>query len=63
VSVVAHFGGIPIEETVASAGPALFVAFGAAWANLRARVHAVTDAAGQRDTETLTIDYVDATPD
>jgi hypothetical protein len=40
VSVLAHVGGFPIEETLATAGPALLVAFGVAWANLRARVHA-----------------------
>jgi hypothetical protein len=33
---LAHVGGIPIEETLASLGPALLVAFGVAWANLRA---------------------------
>jgi hypothetical protein len=38
VSVLAHVGGFPIEETLASAGPALLVAFGAAWASFRARV-------------------------
>jgi hypothetical protein len=36
--VIAHVGGIPLEETLASAGPALLVAFGAACANLRARM-------------------------
>jgi FtsZ-interacting cell division protein ZipA len=34
----AHIGGIPIEETLGSLGPALLVAFGVAWAQLRARV-------------------------
>jgi len=34
----AHIGGIPIEETLASVGPALLVAFGVAWAQLRARL-------------------------
>jgi len=34
----AHIGGIPIEETVGSLGPALFVAFGVTWAQLRARL-------------------------
>lgn len=33
----AHIGGVPIEETVGSFGPALLVAFGAAAAKLRAR--------------------------
>jgi hypothetical protein len=35
---VAHVGGIPIEETLGSLGPALLVAFGVAWATLRARL-------------------------
>ena len=35
---IAHVGGIPVEETLASLGPALLVAFGVAWANLRARL-------------------------
>jgi hypothetical protein len=34
----AHVGGIPIEETLASLGPALLVGFAATWANLRARL-------------------------
>ena len=29
----AHVGGIPIEETLGSFGPALFVGLGVAWAN------------------------------
>jgi hypothetical protein len=33
----AHVGGLPIEETLASLGPALLVGFGALWAKLRAR--------------------------
>jgi hypothetical protein len=36
MTVVGHVGGIPIEETLASLGPALLVALGVAWANLRA---------------------------
>jgi hypothetical protein len=36
--MIAHIAGVPIEEMVASAGPALLVAFGVAWANLRARI-------------------------
>jgi hypothetical protein len=35
---LAHVGGIPIEETVGSCGPALLVAIGVASARLRARV-------------------------
>jgi hypothetical protein len=38
---IAHVGGIPLEETLASLGPALLVAFGVAWANLRARLRRV----------------------
>jgi hypothetical protein len=34
---LAHVGGVPIEETVASFGPALLVALGAVAAKLRAR--------------------------
>jgi hypothetical protein len=37
----AHIGGIPIEETLAPFGPALLVAFGVAWARLRARLRLV----------------------
>jgi hypothetical protein len=32
----AHIGGLPIEETLASSGPVLLVALGAAAAKLRA---------------------------
>jgi hypothetical protein len=35
---IAHVGGLPIEETLASVGPALLVGFGVARANLRARL-------------------------
>ena len=47
----AHIGGIPIEETLAPFGPALLVAFGVAWAQLRARlrpVHSRTSASGKK---------------
>jgi hypothetical protein len=37
----AHVGGIPIEETLGSLGPALLVGIGVAWANLRARLRPV----------------------
>ena len=37
----AHVGGVPIEETLGSFGPALLVAFGVAWAELRARLRCV----------------------
>jgi hypothetical protein len=36
----AHMGGIPLEETLTSLGPALLVAFWAAWSQLRARLKA-----------------------
>ena len=35
--MTAHIGGVPIEETLASFGPALLVALGAMAAKLRAR--------------------------
>jgi hypothetical protein len=35
---LAHIGGLPVEEAVASFGPALLAAFGAAAARLRARL-------------------------
>jgi hypothetical protein len=35
---VAHVGGIPIDETLGSFGPALLVCLGVAWAKLRARL-------------------------
>jgi hypothetical protein len=34
----AHVGGIPIEETLGSLGPALLVGLGLAWAKFRARL-------------------------
>ena len=36
-----HVAGIPIEETLASLGPALLVGLGVAWAELRARLRRV----------------------
>jgi hypothetical protein len=36
----AHVGGIPVEETIGSVGPALVVGVGMAWARLRARLRA-----------------------
>jgi hypothetical protein len=35
---LAHVAGVPVEETLASLGPALLVAFGVMGANLRARL-------------------------
>jgi hypothetical protein len=36
--IVAHIGGIPIEETIAMYGPALLLAAGAVSARLGARI-------------------------
>ena len=44
----AHIGGIPIEETLGSLGPALLVAFGVAWSQLRARLRPVRSRAAPR---------------
>ena len=38
---IAHVGGIPIEETLGSFGPALLVGLGVASAKLRARLRRV----------------------
>jgi hypothetical protein len=38
---LAHVAGMPIEETLASFGPALLVGFGVASAKLRARLRGV----------------------
>ena len=35
---LAHVGGVPLEETIGSFGPALLVGVGVAWARLRARL-------------------------
>jgi hypothetical protein len=35
---IAHIGGIPIEETLGSLGPAVLAGLGVAWANLRSRL-------------------------
>jgi hypothetical protein len=45
-SPVAHVGGVPIEETLGSFAPALLVALGVAWAQLRARLRRVRARAG-----------------
>ena len=37
----AHIGGIPIEETFGSLGPALRIASGVAWTQRRARLRPV----------------------
>ena len=38
---IAHVGGIPVEETLGSFGPALLLGLGIAWARLRARLRRV----------------------
>lgn len=38
MTTLAHVGGVPIEETLGSLGPALLVGLGVAWGNLRARL-------------------------
>ena len=38
---IAHVGGIPVEETLGSFGPALLLGLGVAWAKLRARLRRV----------------------
>ena len=44
-----HIAGIPFEETLASIGPVLLVAVGAALATLRARLRRVGHARAERD--------------
>jgi len=44
----AHIGGVPVEETLGSFGPALLVAFGVAWTQLRAHLRPVRSRAGAR---------------
>ena len=41
--IVAHVGGMPVEETVVSLGPVLVVGAGVAWASLRGRLSAGLD--------------------
>jgi hypothetical protein len=41
MTVIAHVGGVPIEETLGMYGPALLVGLGVAWAKLRARLRRV----------------------
>jgi hypothetical protein len=42
----AHVGGLPVEETLGSFGPALLVALGVAWGRLRARLRRVRSRPG-----------------
>jgi hypothetical protein len=41
MTVIAHVGGIPIEETLGMYGPTLLLALGAASASVRARLRRV----------------------
>ena len=43
---LAHVGGLPIEETLGSFGPALLVGLAVTWANVRARLRRVRFRAG-----------------
>lgn len=43
---LAHIAGLPAEETLGSFGPALLVAVGVAWAQLRARLRRMRSRAG-----------------
>jgi hypothetical protein len=45
---VAHVGGVPIEETLGSLGPALLVMLGMVWAQLRARLRWLRSRATER---------------
>jgi hypothetical protein len=36
--VIAHVGGVPVEEAIGSLGPALLVGAGLAWTRLRAHL-------------------------
>ena len=46
---LAHIGGMPVEETVGSFGPALFIALGAAVATVRARLRPVPSREHRRE--------------
>jgi hypothetical protein len=48
----AHVGGIPIEETLGSFGPALLVGLGVTWAKLSARLRTVRSRAGAHASRT-----------
>jgi hypothetical protein len=48
----AHVGGIPIEETLGSFGPALLVALGVTWTRLRARLRTVRSRASAHASRT-----------
>ena len=44
---LAHIAGMPVEETIASLGPALLLTFGAASATLRTRLRRARSSARQ----------------
>jgi hypothetical protein len=48
----AHVGGLPIEETLGSFGPALLVGLGVTWTKLRARLSMVRSRAGEHGSRT-----------
>ena len=48
----AHVGGIPIEETLGSFGPALLVGLGVTWTKLGARLRTVRSRAGAHASRT-----------
>ena len=48
----AHVGGMPIEETLGSFGPALLVALGVTWTKLRARLRTVRSRASAHASRT-----------
>jgi hypothetical protein len=45
---MAHVAGIPIEETIGVYGPAVLLAFGAAWTIVRARCRRLRDGRGSK---------------
>ena len=48
----AHVGGIPIEETLGSLGPALVVGLGVTWAKLGARLRTLRSRASAHASRT-----------
>jgi hypothetical protein len=49
---LAHVGGVPLEETLGSLGPALLAALGVAWTQLRARLRRTPSLARPRAPDT-----------
>ena len=50
---IAHVGGVPVEETLGSFGPALLLGLGVAWAKLRARLRRSERQSRRRDNGAL----------